>query len=109
MSLNYFTVGVLLPQGSKRRRRNSQDTTSASDGARDNQNVDPAARKKAGMQKVIEVMQSKDQLPLSDLISEVNVAMPTGDSFTRAELMAALSALDDDNKIMFYDDMVHKV
>lgn len=94
---------VHFGQGSKRRRRNSEDA----DGV--DQNVDPAARKRTAMRTVVHVMQDKEQLPLLDLISEANKVTPPGDSFTRAELVAAISALDDDNKIMFYDDMVHKV
>lgn len=61
------------------------------------------------MQLVLEVMQGKDQLSLGDLLSEANAAATTVTKFTRAELKAVLSALDDENKIMFYDDMVHKV
>lgn len=61
------------------------------------------------MQLVIDIMQDKDELSLGDLLSEANIAAPAGDNFTRAELEAALNSLDNDNKIMFYDDMVHKV
>lgn len=98
-----------LRQGSKRRRRNSQDATLAADGAGGEQHADPATRKKTAMQTVIYVMQDKEELPLSDLISEANMVAPAGEAFTKAELVDALSALDNDNKIMFYDDMVHKV
>lgn len=61
------------------------------------------------MQLVMEVMQGKDQLSLGDLLSEANAMTTTAKKFTLPELKAVLSALDDDNKIMFYDDMVHKV
>lgn len=61
------------------------------------------------MQLVIDIMQDKDELSLGDLLSEANITAPAGDNFTRAELEAALNSLDNDNKIMFYDDMVHKV
>lgn len=60
------------------------------------------------MQLVMEVMQGKEQSSLGDLLSDVNAAA-TGKEFTRTELQAVLSALDDENKIMFYDEMVHKV
>lgn len=100
----------MRPQGSKRRRANSQDATgSARGGASVDQNVDPAARTQTAMQLVMQVMQGKDQLSLGDLLSEANSIATTVKKFTRAELKAVLSALDDDNKIMFYDDMVHKV
>lgn len=97
-------------QGSKRRRINSdsEDETGEAD-ADGVQSADPAERKKTAMQKIIFVMHDKDQLSLGDLISEVNTAAPIGQTFTKDELVAALSALDNDNKIMFYDDMVHKV
>lgn len=56
-------------------------------------------------------MQGKDQVSLNALLSEANAVAntSTGKQFTREELKAVLSALDDENKIMFYDDMVHKV
>lgn len=60
------------------------------------------------MQLVLEVMQGKEQLSLSDMLSEANSATE-GDNFTRAELETALASLDRENKIMFYDDMVHRV
>lgn len=60
------------------------------------------------MQLVMNVMQGKEQLSLDDLISEASAAA-TGNEFGREELQVALSALDEENKIMFYDDMVHKV
>lgn len=60
------------------------------------------------MQLVMKVMQGKEQSSLGDLLSDVNAAA-TGEEFTRTELQAVLSALDDENKIMFYDEMVHKV
>lgn len=60
------------------------------------------------MQLVMQVMQGKEQSSLGDLLSDVN-ATSTGKEFTRTELQEVLSALDDENKIMFYDDMVHKV
>lgn len=72
------------------------------------QNIDPAVRQQTAMQLVMKVMQGKEQSSLGDLLSDVN-AVATGKEFTRTELQAVLSALDDDNKIMFYDDMVHKV
>lgn len=94
-------------KGSKRRRKNNHD---GDEGAtRDHQNVDPEARKQAAMQLVMDVMQDKDQLGLSGLLSEANTATPPGSRFTREELEGALTSLDSENKIMFYDDMVHKV
>lgn len=60
------------------------------------------------MQLVLKVMQGKEQSSLDDLLSDMNAAA-TGKEFTQTELQAVLSALDDENKIMFYDDMVHKV
>lgn len=95
-------------QGSKRRRINDDDETRAAD-AGEVQSADPAERKKTAMQKIINIMQDKEQLSLGDLISEANTVAPVGQAFTKDELVAALSALDNDNKIMFYDDMVHKV
>lgn len=93
-------------QGFKRRRTSGQDATGMA--ASDDQNIDPVVRQEAAMQLVMKVMQEKEQLSLGDLLSGVNSAA-TGKDFTRAELKAVLSALDDENKIMFYDDMVHKV
>lgn len=93
-------------QGSKRRRTGSQDTTGAA--ASGDQNINPAVRQETAMQLVLKVMQGKEQSSLGDLLSDVNAAA-TGKDFTRTELQAVLSALDDENKIMFYDDMVHKV
>eukprot|EP00904_Undaria_pinnatifida_P009364 jgi/Undpi1/5558/HiC_scaffold_2.g00835.m1 len=95
--------------GSKRRRRSDEAATgTAQDRAGNDQNVDPAARSQTAMQLVLQVMQGKEQLSLDDLLSEANSATD-GDSFTRAELETALASLDRENKIMFYDDMVHKV
>lgn len=100
----------MLDKGSKRRRRNSQDATgTATDRVGADQNVDPAARSQTAMQLVMELMQEKDQMSLGDLLSEANSAATDADSFTRAELESALISLDGDNKIMFYDGMVHKV
>ncbi|CAM9324278.1 unnamed protein product [Ectocarpus sp. 6 AP-2014] len=96
--------------GAKRRRTSSQDVAGATSRAtRGDQNVDPAARTQTATQLVLEVMQEKDQMSLGDLLSATNVAATAGTNFTRAELKAVLSTLDDENKIMFYDDMVHKV
>lgn len=101
---------MYLAKGSKRRRRSTHDATArGGDGEGDDQNVDPEERKQTAMQVVIEVMQDKDELSLGDLLSEANIAAPAGDRFTRAELEAALTSLDNENKVMFYDDMVHKV
>lgn len=96
-------------QGSKRRRTNNQEAGGARGGASGYQNVDPAARTQTAMQLVMEVMQGKDQLSVDDLLSEANAITTTVKKFSRAELNEVLSALDDENKIMFYDDMVHKV
>lgn len=96
----------LSTQGSKRRRTSSQDATGVA--ASGDQNIDPVVRQEIAMQLVMKVMQGKEQLALGDLLSAVNTAA-TGKEFTRAELQAVLSALDDENKIMFYDDMVHRV
>lgn len=76
---------------------------------RGDQNVDPAARTQTATQLVLEVMREKDQMSLGDLLSATNAAATAGTNFTRVELKAVLSTLDDENKIMFYDDMVHKV
>ncbi len=97
---------LLHLQGSKRRRTNSQDATNVTMSG--DQNVDPTVRQQTAVQLVMGVMQGKEQLPLNDLLAEANAAA-TGKKFTREELKAVLSALDDENKIMFYDDMVHKV
>lgn len=72
------------------------------------QNIDPAVRQQIAVQLVMRVMQGKEQLSLIDLLAEANAAA-TGKKFTQEELKAVLSALDDENKIMFYDDMVHRV
>lgn len=93
-------------QGPKRRRTSNQDATGVATSG--DQNIDPAVRQQTAMQLVMKVMQGKEQSSLGDLLSDVN-AVATGKEFTRTELQAVLSALDDDNKIMFYDDMVHKV
>lgn len=95
--------------GSKRRRRNNQDAAPTAGGAGGVQQADSLSRKKAAMQTVIHVMQDKEELPLSNLISEANMVAPSGEAFTKAELVDALSALDNDNKIMFYDNMIHRV
>lgn len=100
---------VRLRQGSKRRRRNNQDAAPTAGGAGGVQQADSLSRKKAAMQTVIHVMQDKEELPLSNLISEANMVAPSGEAFTKAELVDALSALDNDNKIMFYDNMIHRV
>ena len=71
--------------------------------------MDPAARSQTAMQLVMELMQEKDQMSLGDLLSGANSAATDADSFTRAELETALVSLDRENKIMFYDGMVHKV
>lgn len=103
-------VRVCSLKGSKRRRRSRQEPSSASRvSTGSEQNVDPAVRKQTAMQVVIDIMQDKDELSLGDLLSKANTTAPAGDTFTRAELKAALTSLDNDNKIMFYDDMVHKV
>ncbi|CAM9685703.1 unnamed protein product [Ectocarpus sp. 12 AP-2014] len=96
--------------GAKRRRTSSQDVAGAKSRAtRGDQNVDPAARTQTATQLVLEVMREKDQMSLGDLLSATNASATAGTNFTRAELKAVLSTLDDENKIMFYDDMVHKV
>lgn len=100
---------TIAAQGSKRRRTNSRATVNPGEGDHNSQNVDPEARKSAAMRKVIDIMRDRDQLPLADLISEANITAPQGDRFTRSELITALTALDDENKVMFYDNMVHKV
>eukprot|EP00903_Cladosiphon_okamuranus_P019662 g18075.t1 len=98
--------GYTPRQGSKRRRTGSQDPTDVA--ASGDQNIDPVVRHETAMKLVMKAMQGKEQSSLGDLLSDVNAAA-TGKDFTRTELQAVLSALDDENKIMFYDDMVHKV
>eukprot|EP00752_Nemacystus_decipiens_P011885 g10538.t1 len=93
-------------QGSKRHRTSNQGAAGMA--ASGDQNIDPVVRQETAVQLVMKVMQGKEQSSLGDLLSDVNAAA-TGEEFTRTELQAVLSALDDDNKIMFYDDMVHKV
>ena len=72
------------------------------------QNIDPAVRQQIAVQLVMRVMQGKEQLSPIDLLAEANAAA-TGKKFTHEELKAVISALDDENKFMFYDDMVHRV
>lgn len=54
-------------------------------------------------------MQDKEQLGVADLLSEANASMPRGAGFARAEIMAALQVLDEQNKVMLHDQTVHKV
>lgn len=98
-----------LLQDSKRRR--TSDSLPATAGAEEStrQGEEPVLSTPIVMQKIIDVMQDKEQLPLSDLIREINISDPGRDAIPRKSLLAALQALDDENKIMFYDEVVHKV
>ncbi|CAM9591386.1 unnamed protein product, partial [Scytosiphon promiscuus] len=91
----------------------SLEALNGASAARDggDQNIDPSAHKQTALDLVLKVMQGRDQVSLNDLLSEANddANISPGKKFTREELKTVLAALDDENKIMFYDNMVHKV
>lgn len=57
----------------------------------------------------MEAMQDKDELLLGDLVLEANSSAPPGIRFTQKDIEVALKSLDEDNKILFSDETVHKV
>lgn len=61
------------------------------------------------MQVVMEMMQDREKMSVDDLLSEANASSTANRTITRGELDAALVSLDNENKIMLYDNMVHKV
>lgn len=61
------------------------------------------------MQVVMEMMQDREKMSVDDLLSEANGSLTANRKITREELEVALVSLDNENKVMLYDDMVHKV
>lgn len=96
-------VMINVWQASKRRRSSSDESKES--------NV-PKKRVYEGMttmQVVMEMMQDREKMSVDDLLSEANASSAANKKITRGELDAALASLDNENKIMLYDNMVHKV
>lgn len=93
-------------QASKRRRRSEHGALVNVDVIVD---TDPETRQEAAMQVVMTIMQDEDEMAIGDLLARANAAGTGASAFSRAELEGALSSLDDDNKVLYHDGLVHRV
>ena len=98
-------------QASKRRRKNNDENGNVGSKDNDNEGDVSKARRLTTKEVVMELMQDKDQMSLDDLLilAEANSTSAASGGIGRVELEVALTSLDEENKVMFYDDMVHKV
>ncbi|CAM9104625.1 unnamed protein product [Discosporangium mesarthrocarpum] len=70
----------------------------------------PAARQTTVHKIVLNVMKDNDSLVFDEVLAAVNASRDLrGPAFSQLEVEAALSKLDEENKVMFYDGVVHKV